>query len=154
MKKIPLTQGKYAIVDDIDFEYLNQWKWTFHNLEYAYRKDSKDNRKNILMHRAILKTPTGKLTDHVNGNGLDNRRGNLRVCTSSQNQKNQRKNKANTSGFKGVSWDKERKKWAAYINANGRLYHLGRFSIKRVAAEAYDKAAKKLHGEFARLNFA
>lgn len=151
MKKIPLTQGKYAIVDDIDFEYLNQWKWTFTH-GYAYRKD--DKRKNVFMHRFLLQAPKGKLTDHVNGNKLDNRRLNLRLCSPSENQKNQKKNKANTSGFKGVSWDKERKKWAAYINANGRLYHLGRFSIKRVAAEAYDKAAKKLHGEFARLNFA
>lgn len=108
MKKIKLTQGKYAIVDDEDFEWLNQWKWCY--CKYVIR-DIILNKKNkrIYMHRLIMNTPEKMQTDHINGNKLDNRRNNLRICTQSQNNMNRKISKLNTSGYRGIYWDKDNK---------------------------------------------
>ena len=145
MKKIKLTKGKYALVDDKDFNWLSQRRWHY-SVGYAMRRD-----KNIilLMHRIILNTPKGLETDHLNENRLDNRRKNLRICTKSQNIMNKGFQKNNTSGFKGVFWRKDRSKWKVRI---GQKY-VGLFSDKIQAARAYDRKAKELFGEFARLNF-
>ncbi len=102
------------------------------------------------MHRIIMNAPVGKQVDHINHNGLDNRKENLRLATPAQNQANQKLSKANTSGFKGVSFDKKKKKWAAYIGKQSR--NLGRFLDIRDAARAYNDAAKLAYGEFAKLN--
>jgi hypothetical protein len=153
MKEIPLTQGKIAIVDDQDYEMLSHWKWSvMHNGQkwYAQRVDY-ENRKTILMHRVITDAPSGMDVDHANGDGLDNRRENLRVCTRSQNLANQSAKPNNLSGYKGVSWDKRMTRWIAFISVNNKTINLGRFDSREKAHEAYSQAAQTYFGEFARM---
>lgn len=156
MKEIPLSQGLFATVDDADFDWLNQWKWHAAKIGknfYAVRADGKfPFRKNTYMHAEIMNTPKGMKTDHVDLNGLNNTRNNLRVCTHSQNQQNRNRLPNNTSGYKGVSWNKRSKKWQAHISVDNKLIGLGRFSDIKDAALAYNKAAKNFYGEFALLN--
>lgn len=104
------------------------------------------------MHRLLMTSPTGTMVDHINGNGLDNRKENLRVVTNSQNLMNRGKNKNNTSGYKGVLWDKVRNKWIALIGFNNKNIYLGRFFTKNEAAFAYNAKAEELFGEFAQIN--
>ena len=154
MKKIKLTQGKYAIIDDKDYEELSKHKWyAAFDLRvkkyYARRRVSGTSTK-LNMHRFILNTPKGMFTDHINRNTLDNRRKNLRTCTSNQNAYNSEKPSCNTSGYKGVTF--KYKKWQVIIKASGKQIYLGRFTNKEDAARAYNNGAKKHHGEFACLN--
>lgn len=158
MKQIKLTQGKVALVDDEDFELLNQWKW-YANKKcgfcYAVRHfkaiSGKRDKKSML-HRQIMNCPEGLEIDHINHNGLDNKKSNLRICTRSQNQPNQ-KAKKHSSKYKGVSWHKASKKWQAMIVYNNRQIYIGLFDSEIEAAKAYDKKALELFGEFACLNF-
>jgi hypothetical protein len=153
-KEIPLTKGMVALVDDDDFEYINQWKWYF-NGKYATRNKpiTSSYRVPEYMHRVIVNTPEGMDTDHINHNKLDNRKQNLRISTRAQNKYNMTKNSRNTSGYKGVSWSTVRNKWEVRISHNGKSFFVGRFSSLKNAADAYDNAAKTYHGEFAYLNF-
>lgn len=157
MKKIPLTQNKYALVDNSDFEELNKHKWYANKLGdtfYAMRhlKVSEGNSKTIvLMHSAIMKTPKGMDTDHKDRNGLNNQRKNLRICTRSQNGMNKTKAKANTSGFKGVFWHKRDKTWRSQIKVDGKSTHLGYFKTKEDAYKAYCEACAHYHGEFSNI---
>lgn len=158
MKEIELTQGKVAIVDDEDFEYISQWKWCYHSAGYAVRAEGKRGKQvHIYMHREILKPPSGMFTDHVNGDRLDNRKINLRSCNDSQNASNKGLQKNNTSGYKGASWCNKYKKWLSSItftkNRRVSKKFLGYFKSAEAAARAYDKAAREKFGEFARLNF-
>jgi hypothetical protein len=155
-KEIQLTQGKVAIVDDEDFEYLNQFKWHASKLSgkfYArrYIKLSNPNIK-ILMHRDVMKPEKAFVIDHIDGNTLNNQKNNLRICTHAQNMRNSKININNTSGFKGVYWHKITSKWMAYICFNNKRIHLGVFHVLKDAARAYNDAALKYHGEFANLN--
>lgn len=151
MKKILLTQGKYALVDDADFKWLNQWKW--HAVKrgkcwYARRGSAPQ----IYMHRLIMNNPEKMDIDHINDNGLDNQRHNLRICTHRQNLQNSRKRINATSKYKGTYYAKigeRRKRWVATIC--GRA--IGYFSTEKEAALAYDDAAKRNFGLFARTNF-
>lgn len=153
-KQIPLTQGLLATVDDADFEWLNQWKWYAAKIGktfYAVRADGKfPFRKHIYMHTEIMSTPKGMKTDHRDHDGLNNTRVNLRNCTHAQNQQNRDRLPNNTSGYKGVSWNKG--KWQAHISVDNKLIGLGRFSDVKDAARAYNEAAKNFYGEFALLN--
>ena len=155
-KTIGLTQGFETIVDDQDFEWLSKSKWYTkrgRKLFYARHKErGKKHQKEVLMHRLILNAPQGMQVDHINGDGLDNRRSNLRLATNSQNLKNQGPHKDNCSGFKGVYWDKRAHKWRAQIRTDGKKTGLGYFTLKEDAARAYNDAASKAHGTFAWLN--
>lgn len=156
MKEIQLTQGKVAIVDDEDFERLNQHKWCarFDGWNwYALRECSIGNSKakTVLMHREIMNAPKGIQVDHCSGNGLDNRKKNLRLCTHQQNHFN--KNHArrdNKLGIKGVCWNKEHKIFHAQISINKKVIHLGYFTVLADADQAYRVAELKYFGEFAR----
>ncbi len=154
MKQIPLTQGKFALVNDEDFALVSQWKWSASLNDgrwYARRGPTADNPHKYL-HRFITQAPRGSLVDHISGDGLDNRRSNLRLCTQSQNLANMRLPRKNTSGFKGVSYQPERKKWAAKVTIARKQIALGRFETKEEAARVYNAKALELFGPFARLN--
>ena len=158
-RRIPLTQGKYAIVDPDDYERLNKHKWHAVkqvNTFYASRRINlgKNNGKNVMMHREIIDPPDHLVVDHINHTGLDNRKANLRPATRRQNSYNRiHFRKSRSSKYTGVSFKKQKKKWVAQIGFNGKVIHLGSFKKEIDAAKAYDKAAKKYHGEFASLNF-
>jgi hypothetical protein len=203
-RRIPLTQGYFAIVDPVDYPALSKYKWRIcrtkdKNTLYAERsirlpavstaepskggvlslpavsiaEPSKGKYSRILMHRQIMKNmPLASSTqnselkthnchhpfsddmviDHINRNGLDNRRANLRLATVAQNAWNSKKRKSR-SGYKGVCYDKAKRRWRAAIVNHGRRIHLGYFEDKIEAAKAYDAAAKKYCGHFALLNF-
>ena len=151
MKKITLTKGKEALVDDQDYEFLMRWKWhAACGGKYAGRRPKSGA---IYMHQLIAKRMGFEnIPDHIDGNGLDNRRANLRPATHQLNLANRGPQVNNTSGFKGVTYDKARGKWFASIKVQGKRYNLGRFDDKVEAARVYNKAAKKHFGEFAWLN--
>ena len=153
MKKIPLTQGKFALVDDADYEYLSRFKWHLTAYGYAARRYYFGNNSTIIyMHREVNGAKKGQLVDHINRDRLDNRRINLRLCTKQTNAINSKLNKRNTSGYRGVSWDKVRKKWVAMLYVKGKCFNLGGYITIEDAAEARNTAALKYHGKFARLN--
>lgn len=153
-KKIRLTKGKCALVDNEDFGYLNQWKWHLHTEGYACRSTTSTiigKRKRIYMHSLINQTPIGTGTDHINGNALDNRKSNLRTANQSQNSMN-RKTAYGSSQFKGVCLNKANGRWMAYIGYKRKLKSLGYFDCELAAAKRYNIEAKTLFGEYARLN--
>lgn len=152
MREIPLTRGKFAIVDDEDYEYLSKSEWQYGT--YAMRSVPKEGggQRVERMHRVIMNAPKGMEIDHINHNKLDNRKCNLRLCTSSQNSRNLPIRKNTKSGYKGVSWHKQMNKWRVQIVAKGKVYYLGLFDDKHEAAVAYNEKAAELSGEFAYLN--
>lgn len=160
MKEIKLTQGFVALVDDEDYDYLNQWKW-FANRDKgtgsynAGRNAPTVNGKRgmIRMHRQILGITDPKVHgDHINHNTLDNQRQNLRIANHSESMANRRSHKSSTSKYKGVCWSSWHKKWAVTIKENRKQKHLGYFENELEAALIYNKAAKKIYGGFAYLN--
>lgn len=156
MKKIPLTKNKMAIIDDEDFDLVMAHSWSAAKYGSKYYASTRINGKTVYMHRLILNPPNEKRTDHINGNGLDNRRQNLRECNIQQNARNAtRLHAMNTSGFRGVSLSSRKnltKKWIANINIskNGKIKQksLGYFLTAEDAAKAFDRAAKEIYGEF------
>jgi hypothetical protein len=155
MKLIPLSQNKFAQVDDDLFDYLSQWKWFFDG-DYARRhvyeyKNGKKIQKNIQMHRLVNKTPKGKFTDHIDGNPLNNQRANLRTCTIRQNGANMKKQPNKSSIYKGVS--KDGNIYRTVIWKNNEKVFAASSRNERWAAMIYDLNAAPLFGEFARLNF-
>lgn len=140
-KRILLTQGKYTIVDDDKFEWLNQWKWCAIKGVSTWYVARVENQKTIIMHRVILglENGDGKQTDHRNHNGLDNRCCNLRICTCSQNQRNKKKwRPKTTSRYKGVCWYGAENRWQAYIKTDEKQIGLGHFDTEIEAAKVYD----------------
>ncbi len=157
MKRIKLSQGKFALVNNEDFDWLNKFKWftlKYKQLYYAIRTiwKSDGKRYTIRMHREIMQAQKGQEIDHRNGDGLDNQRVNLRFCTHAQNIQNSRKLKNCSSKYKGVCWYKRDKVWIAYIRPNRKQIHLGYYQKEIKAAEAYNRKASELFGEFANLN--
>lgn len=149
---VPLTKGFVAMIDADQSHLVEGHNWcalvTRHEV-YAMRSvQSKGKRSKVLLHRLVAGTPEGLLTDHINGNGLDNRRANLRISTRTQNNRNLRTNKANTSGVRGVSWSAKLGKWWASITVAGKKKHIGYFSDLTAAAVAYEEASRFHHGEF------
>lgn len=153
-KNIVLSAGYVAVIDDADYERVSQFKWSAAKRKtntYAYRQvGPKKKRESVYLHRFILEAAPDACVDHRNGNGLDNRRENLRLATHSQNQHNRGKHPKNRSGFKGVTWNIALGKWHSQIKINSSNFHLGYFTDIVEAAEAYKRAAEKLHGEFAK----
>lgn len=154
MKQIPLRNSdKYALVDAEDFERLNHWKWYLSPDGYAVAGRWMDGKvKTIRMHRLINQTPIGLETDHINGNRLDNRKTNLRTVTRQQNTMNRGPKPNTKSGVKGVSWDRDTQKWRADITIDGQKCYLGKYKDLQKAAAAYNRAAKKHFGQYARVN--
>jgi hypothetical protein len=148
---VPLTQGKTAAIDIDDIELVSGKSWHF-GKGYAVRNNVANHEHTQYMHRLIAKTPVGLFTDHKNGDKLDNRKQNLRNATKNQNEHNTPLRSNNTSGFKGVVWNKQKSKWQAQIKINSSMKNLGLFEMIGAAAEAYAVGAKKYHGDFARTN--
>jgi AP2 domain-containing protein/HNH endonuclease len=160
MKEIPLTQGKVAIVDDSDYAELMKYKWCAHrkkNAWYAVRAIYPGGKyRTVLMHQQLLGFPArdGLQVDHKNGDGLDNRRDNLRPATRAQQRRSFRtKSPLASSKYRGVTWDVRNNRWKAAIKFQYRSRNLGHFDFEETAARAYDAAAKELFGDFAQLNF-
>ncbi len=155
-KTLPLSQGKVALIDDEDAERpeigLQKWSATKHGGRwYAKRATPRPDHRHLYLHRVVLGLPPNfPDVDHVNGDGLDCRKENLRTATRSQNLTNSG-SRGGTSRFRGVSWDKRRHQWIAFIGGHNKKF-LGRFDIEEDAAEAYDAAALADYGEFARTN--
>lgn len=158
--ELALTKGQVATVDAEDYERLSKFKWyaawhPFSKTFYVQRATRLDgHRTTISMHREILRITDPRIqVDHRDHNGLNNRRENLRVCSSAENNRNQRKRSGCSSRYKGVCWYRRDGLWKAYIRSDGRVVHLGYFSSEEDAARAYDAAARKAFGEFALTNF-
>ena len=159
-RRIALTRGKYAIVDPEDYEELAKYRWhavKSRNTFYAVRcsrQDKNGARNHYQMHREIMKIEGNKVCDHINGNGLNNRKANLRPATRAQNGWNQGKSKVKSrSRYKGLAWDSKDKRREVRISVNGRRIYIGRFEDQMEAARTYDRAANKYHGRFANVNF-
>lgn len=153
--EVPLSKGYVAVIDAADAERVCAYKWHAHfngRNVYAVRDVRRNGKRTTVKLHKFL---TGyERTDHRNGNGLDNRRSNLRAVTTGENIQNSRRRSDNTAGFKGVAWHKGHRKWRAYIGAGGQSpQHLGYFATAEEAAHAYDDAARELHGEYATVNF-
>jgi len=157
-REIKLTRGFVAIVDEDDYAELNRFKWYVARSglgrNYAHRMSSANGKRLcISMHRSIARPPRGKIIDHIDGDGLNNTRANLRFCTASQNNRNRIKRAACHSRFKGVTWKADAKLWFAQIASDKVKYNIGYFKDEIEAARAYDKEALRLHKDFARINF-
>jgi hypothetical protein len=150
--------GYEVIISASDYERVMAYKWrkagikrgTYFRRSYYDKEAGK--KKEMFLHRFLANCQHGKqIVDHISGNTLDNRQENLRICTITENNRNCHKNKRNTSGYKGVHWNKEKRKWKAAIKVNRKLIFLGLFDDLEEAYEAYVAASKKYHGEFGRL---
>lgn len=155
MKEIKLTRGKFALVDDDDYEELSKYSWCCLKMGYAVRNIviTRGKQRMIYMHRAIMKTPEGMDVDHIDGNGLNNQKYNLRNCTHSENGANHKYEPYGISGFYGVGWSNKDRKWRARIEVGGRQITIGYFNDLVDAARARDAFAISARGEFATLNF-
>ena len=157
-RRIYLSEGLWTILDQQDYYRFAAFKWEISgndNKFYAVRNIMADSSRttSVRLHRLIMDCPSHLVVDHINGDSLDNRRANLRLATQSQNCCNKKKRKNTSSIFMGVCFEKAKNKWCARIRHSGKRIFLGRFDSEIDAAKAYDQAAKKYHGEFARLNF-
>jgi len=150
-----MHKGYKILIDEEDYDKFTKWNWQItkkHGI-YLYRVAQRAGYVNnsVYFHKYIMGEPKGVVVDHINGNTLDNRKCNLRICTQAENMRNQKKSTRNTSGYKGVSWSKKDKVWMARIAKNGKQIYIGSYKTPEAAYAAYCKAAKELHGEFAKL---
>lgn len=160
MKLIALSRGRFAKVDNEDFDRISAHRWYAHWSRYTRsfyavrheKTNSEGKREFVQMHREVLGAGPGREVDHANHETLDNRRENLRVCSHSENQHNSRIRRDNASGFKGVSWSESSGRWRATIILKRKQIHLGYHDAKEDAARAYDLASSRLHGDFASPN--
>lgn len=157
MARIELSKGLFAEVDEADLVAVSRFRW--HAIEvggkrYAATKSGGRYRaRSVLLHRLLVSPDGSKMVDHIDGDGLNCRRSNLRIASASQNQGNRRRNRSGSSRFKGVGWHAGAKKWRARITRDGRVRELGLFVDEADAARAYDAAAREQFGAFAAVNF-
>jgi hypothetical protein len=156
--RLPLYNGEIALIDDADLALVEPYRWLADKRRHttyawAHIRNADGTWSNLKLHRLILGAPKGVKVDHQNHNGLDNRRSNLRLATSGQNNANASRRRDNTSGFKGVTRPAANPKWVAQIRLDRRMTYLGSFETPEEAARAYDVAALAQWGEFAHLNF-
>lgn len=146
---IILTRGEKSTVDYKEYKNISSFKWccTLHGGKKYATRNSKGNRT-IYLHRQIMDFPVGLVVDHINGDTLDNRRTNLRICTQKENIRNSKMFNTNTSGYRGVTFRKDRGKWASQIMINDKHISLGMYLDKKKAAKAYNTKSKELFGEF------
>ena len=152
VRKIPLTQGKFALVDADDYYQLSKFNWFTDSCARTSYAARKQNQSNVMMHRMIMGAPDHLVVDHIDHNGLNNCKTNLRLCTPAQNTRNTTSRKG-ASKYKGLYRARGGKIWVAKIQFNGKKVHIGQFENEIDAAKAYDKKASQLHGQFACLNF-
>ena len=147
MREVLVCGGHIALIDDADFDLVSKRNWWMRK-GYPSTSNPGKSPRQLPMHRVIMNPPSGMLVDHINGNPLDNRRENLRLCTLSENNRNVSVQSRSKSGLKGVAWYSAGNKWKVQIQANGKRTHIGYFSNKEDAHRAYCEKAKELHGEF------
>lgn len=156
MKEITIISPTYgektAFIDDEDLEFISRFRWGVKKDRKAFYAATKIKQKTVKMHQLLVACPEGYKIDHIDRNGLNNQRSNLRVCTNSENQRNRGMNITNTSGFKGVSL-LSTGLFLASLTLNGRNIKFGTYTSAKEAALAYDEGVNKFHGEFAFLNF-
>jgi hypothetical protein len=156
-KELIIESTKYGqfkvLYDAEDEDKISKYNWCILKDKQLFYVQSSRAETTVRFHRLIMNTPKGMDTDHINGNPLDNRKENLRICTAAENARNKGPLKNNKSGFKGVNWHKRDKRWRSQISCYKKYTHIGYFKDKEEAARAYDVKAKELHGEFAYLNF-
>lgn len=150
MRTVELVGGGAALVDDADWALVSQYKWRRHEQPPGYIYAEAYGPRRLSLHRLIMGAPPGKQVDHIDGDGLNCQRANMRICDAAQNQWNARRRADNQSGFKGVCFKKAHSKWCAQIRVRGLRYFLGEFDALEEAAEAYAEAAHTYHGVFAR----
>ncbi len=156
--QIPLSQGKFTLIDKADYDLVSNRKWHASKAGNYWRALAKgkrvsgEKRKSYLLYRLIVGAKDGQMVDHINGDTLDNRRANLRICTVKENQRNQHARRG-SSKYKGVYWHKKYKKWTAKIIINSGALFLGNFFNEEDAGRAYDNAATEHFSKFANLNF-
>lgn len=143
--EIKTSKGETILVDKQDYDLVSKLNWYVNKVGYA----ANDSKPRKLMHRFLLQFPTSGV-DHINGNKLDNRRANLRLCNQSQNSSNARLRSSNTSGYKGVSWDKKARKWSAFVTKDYKHIFGGYFNTPQEAYERYKELASEHHGVYAR----
>lgn len=156
MQIILLTRNLYTTIDDIDYEWVNQYKWMANSCRHGFYASRMEGKKIHYLHRKILNAPDGYVVDHIDQNPLNNCRSNLRLATTSQNLSNQRNTnngfKNKSSVYRGVVWHKVHKCWHAQLNYMKQRIHIGSFDTEDEAAIAYNYVAKQILGEFAVLN--
>lgn len=161
-REIVLTQNMVALIDDDDYDLVAKYTWHYHP-DKQHKKGraatwvclGNKKKRRIYLHRLILNAPSDKWVDHSDGNPLNNRRANLRLCNPAENARNAKAKKSLVarSPYKGVSWLAKNRRWAARITVNRKMIFLGTYLTDTEAALAYDQAAPLYHGAFARLNF-
>lgn len=152
-QRIPINNGAVVLVDDQDYALVSNHRWYCKPGKITSYAQTVVKGHCFRMHRLIMAAQPGQQVDHIDGNGLNNTRANLRIVTNSQNSMNRRKIRNASSQYKGVAWFTKAGCWCAYIWVSGRNKHLGKFKYEAAAARAYDAAARQYFGEFARTNF-
>lgn len=153
MVEIKLKNGTCILIDDDDFEKVSKFKWHVSKIKYAHYAVSRINGKTVYLHRLVMDAPKGTYVDHINMNGLDCRKENLRLCTNSQNMHNRGAQKNSKSGVKGVSWSKNKNKWVVHLTVDKKTRHLGFFTNIDAARKRYEEESKRIVGEFFRENY-
>lgn len=156
-RKVPLKNGLYAIIDEDDYKFISYFRWSIRecpHTTYAFCNIRDQDMKwtTCSMHRFIMSSPKGLIIDHINHDGLDNRKDNLRICSAAENVRNSRGKRIRKHKYKGIRWNKGSNKWESKIVFNRKEIYLGGFDSPELAAKAYNSGATKYHGEFACLN--